>query len=333
MDTKDFRAVFLQDVEQSLVGVVDMDVLNCVVNNITMILSNYEITDRCTDLIPVDDENQKIIKQYLACLAIEGKSEKTIQQYGRALQRISETICKSFTEYGVYDIRYYLACEKQRGISNATLENTRSYISAFFRWLSREGIVERNIMESVAVIKVPKEVREPFSDIEIDMLRGACKNLKERALVETLLATGVRVDELSNMNIDDIDFSTMTVHVLHGKGAKERITYINNICRKHLMAYLESRKDNCLPLFVNYRKDRLNNGGIRNILNTIGTRAGVENVHPHRVRRTFATGLAARGMDIQEIQKLLGHSNVNTTMKYIKINDDQVQASYKRYIA
>ena len=203
-------------------------------------------------------------------------------------------------------------------------------ISALLFYL---GIVERNIMESVAVIKVPKEVREPFSDIEIDMLRGACKNLKERALVETLLATGVRVDELSKMNIDDIDFSTMTVHVLHGKGAKERITYINNIGRKHLMAYLESRKDNCLPLFVNYRKDRLNNGGIRNILNTIGTRVGVENVYPHRFRRTFATGLAARGMDIQEIQKLLGHSNVNTTMKYIKINDDQVQASYRRFIA
>lgn len=333
MNTKDFRSIFLQDVEQSLIGIVDTDVLNCVVNNITMILNNYEIVERCTELVPADNENEKILKQYLACLAVEGKSENTILQYGRALKKMSNEINKSYVEYGVYDIRYYFAREKQRGISSVSLENTRSYISAFFKWLSREGIITRNIMESIHPIKVPKEVKEPFSDIEIDMLRSACKNLKERALIETLLSTGVRVDELSKMNISDIDFSTMTVHVLHGKGSKERTTYINNIGRKHLMAYLESREDDTLPLFVNYRKTRLNNGGIRNILNKIGARAGVENVHPHRFRRTFATGLAARGMDIQEIQRLLGHSNVNTTMRYIKINDSQVQASYRRYIA
>lgn len=333
MDTKDFRSQFLQEVEQSLVGTVDMDTLNCVMNNITMILNNYEIAERCTELVPTDNENEKTIKQYLACLAIEGKSEKTILQYGRALKKMSDEICKPYTEYEVYDIRYYFAREKQRGISNVSLENTRSYISAFFKWLSREEIIARNIMESIPPIKVPKEIKEPFSDIEIDMLRGACKNLKERALIETLLSTGIRVDELSKMNMDDIDFSNMTVRVLHGKGSKERVTYINNIGRKHLMAYLDSRKDNTIPLFVNYRGSRLNSGGIRNILNTIGARAGVDNVHPHRFRRTFATGLAARGMDIQEIQKLLGHSNVNTTMRYIKVNDAQVQASYRRFIA
>ena len=145
MDTKDFRSEFLQDVEQSLVGVVDMDVLNCVVNNIAMILNNYEIAERCTELVPADDENEKLLKQYLACLVIEGKSENTILQYGRILKRMSDEIRKPYTEYGVYDIRYYFAREKQRGISNVSLENTRLYIYPH----SSNGFQEKRLLQEI----------------------------------------------------------------------------------------------------------------------------------------------------------------------------------------
>lgn len=329
----DYRNEFLKAVEENLLTILEENDLGPVVDVITRLLSGYEITERCTDIAPLDDVNEKLMKRYAACLAIEGKSEKTIKQYTRSLRKLSEAIQKPFPEYGVYDIRYYLACEKQRGLSNMTLENIRASLSAFFRWLSKEGITERNIMESITPIAVPKEVRKAFSDVEIDALRGACKNLKERALIETLLATGVRVDELCQMDITDVNFSSMTVHVRHGKGAKERVTYISNVGKKHLTAYLEDRADDSIPLFLNNQKQRLNPGGVRSILNVIAKAAGVENVHPHRFRRTFATTLAARGMDIQEIQRLLGHSNINTTMKYIQINDMQVQASYRKYIA
>ena len=151
-------------------------------------------------------KNRTILKQYLACLTIGGKSKNTISQYGRMIERMSNVIGKPFTKYMVSDVRYYLACEKQRGLANSTLKNSRSYISSFFKWLSVEVFIPKNIMESIQPIKVPKEVIEPFSDVEIDMMRSACKNLKERSLIEVLLTTGIRVDELSKMNIDDIDF-------------------------------------------------------------------------------------------------------------------------------
>lgn len=329
----DFRSMLLQEIEQNLIGDVSQDKLKFIINTITLALANYEITEKCTDIVPVEDENQKLINRYCACLSIGGKSEKTIQQYKRSLKRINQVICKPFTEYDVYDIRYYLALEKQKGISNVSLENTRSYISAFFKWMFRESIVDTNAMDTIPPIKVPREVKEPFSDVEIDMLRSGCSSLKERALIEVLLSTGVRVNELSMMNIDDINFQTMTVHVRHGKGSKERITYISNVAKQHLVAYLSDRDNDAIPLFMNYRHKRLNAGGIRSILKTISKRSGVQNVHPHRFRRTFATGLSARGMDIQEIQRLLGHTSLNTTMKYVKINDSQIQASYKKYIA
>lgn len=329
----DYRAMLLREIEQNLVGNVGHDILHGVMDLIAISLANYEITERCTELAVTENENLKIIKRYLACLAIEGKSIKTIEQYNRSLIKMDQSICKPFTDYGVYDIRYYLALNKQKGISNSYLEYIRATISAFFKWLSREGIVDNNIMDSVSPIKVPKEIKEPFSDIEIDMLRSGCNSLKERALIEILLSTGVRVNELAMMNIDDINFQTMTVHVRHGKGSKERITYISNVAKQHLIKYLNSRDDNDVSLFMNYRRERLNDGGIRTILKTISERTGVENVHPHRFRRTFATGLSARGMEVQEIQKLLGHTNLNTTMTYVKINDSQIQASYRKYIA
>lgn len=329
----DLRGEFLKEIEMTIVNFTDKSHLENIMYNITMILNNYEIMERCTEIVPSQNENMKILSRYLASMAVEGKSEKTIAQYKRTLIKLDETICKPYTEYGTYDIRYFLACEKQRGLSNTTLENTRAYISSFFRWMVREEILNKNITEAILPIKTPKEVKEPFSDIEIDALRSACHNLRERALIEVLLATGIRVDELSKMDINDINFATMTVHVRYGKGSKERITYISNVAKKHLEEYLKNRDDGNVSLFVNYRKERLNNGGIRSILKTVGNRAKVGNVHPHRFRRTFATGLAARGMDIQEIQKLLGHSNLNTTMRYIKINDAQVQASYRRFIA
>lgn len=329
----DYRNEFLKAVEQSLLPVLGEGDLGPVVDVVTRSLNEYEITKRCTEVAPVEDGNEKLMKRYAACLSIEGRAEKTIRQYVGTLKRLSEAIPKQFPEYGIYDIRYFFACEKQRGLSNVSLENTRANLSAFFRWMFREGITSGNVMESIAPIKVPKEVKEAFTDVEVDALRGGCRTLKERALVETLLCTGVRVDELSKMDVGDINFSTMTVHVRHGKGSKERVTYISNIGRKYLTEYLECREDRSLPLFLNYRHERLNPGGIREILKEIAKTAGVDDVHPHRFRRTFATRLAARGMDIQEIQRLLGHSNLNTTMKYVQVNDAHVQASYRKFIA
>ena len=332
-ENEDYRMEFLHSVEESLLNVIDVDRLHQVVDEVTKVLSEYEITQRCTDLAPLDDANTKIAKRYCACLLVDGKSERTIKQYRRAIERFSNFMHKPFTEIGAYDIRYYLACEKERGVSNLTLNNTRGYLSAFYHWMNTEDLISKNPMENIKPIKFTEEVKLPFSDTEIDSLRSACKTEKDRAIVEVLLSSGVRVSELSQMNVEDIDMATLTVHVRHGKGDKERITYINSVAAKHLKAYLDNRKDDGEALFYSKQHQRIGISSIRYVLLEVAKRAKVAHVHPHRFRRTFATGIAARGMGVHEIQKLLGHSNISTTMEYITVTNDDVKASYNKYIA
>lgn len=329
----DYRGRFLQEVERELVGTMSQTELDYVMNTVTRVLREYEISERCTDIALADNTNEKLLAQYCACLRVDGRSEGTVYQYRREIERLAEAIGKPFTEMGVYDIRYYLGCEKQRGISNVTLENSRQKVSIFFQWLSDEEIIPKNVCRTISHIKVPKEVKKPFSDVEIDTLRSNCDGLKERALVEFLLSTGVRVNELCTMDRTDVDFTTMTVHVRHGKGSKERITYVNNVGREYLAKYLATRTDSDPALFINYRKNRISTGGVRAILNKVAERAGVFDVYPHRFRRTFATGLASRGMPIQEISKLLGHEKIVTTQTYVAVDGAQVHASYQRFIA
>ena len=333
-NNKDYRMQFLKDVETALVGRYSADQATTIANIVAKALSGYEIMERCTELVPMDDRNEKLIKRYGACLMVDGKSEKTIYMYLRTVRKLSEAIQKPFTEIGAYDIRFFLALEKERGVSNVTLENTRANLSAFFQWMTNDEVIPRNPIASLKPIKCPQEIKKPFSEIEIDALRSACTSLKERALIEILLSSGVRVSELASMEVKDINQTTMAVHVVHGKGGKERITYTTAVCLKHLLAYLTNRSENDgAALFYNRSHEPLNAGGIRFILNGIAKRAGVENVHPHRFRRTFATGLARRGMEVQEIQQLLGHTSIETTMRYVTVDTDKVQSSYRQYIA
>ena len=166
-------------------------------------------------------------------------------------------------------------------------------------------------------------------------MKCAClfQTKKERAIIEMLISTGVRVNELASMEVDDINFDELSVHVVHGKGAKERMTYTTAVSAKYVLDYLNNRKEESKVLFCNKNHDVIGTGGIRYILNQIATMANVKNCHPHRFRRTFATSLAKRGMEIQEIKKLLGHSSIDTTMTYIVMNDKKTQAEYSKYIA
>lgn len=329
----DYRYTLTKDIEASLATVLDRDTHALVVNRILTILSEYEVTKRCTEIVTYDDVNERTLKRYCACLNIDGKSQKTIYAYSRTLIRFLDFIRKPVTEIGTYDVRFFLASEKERGISDTTLESTRVKISAFFGWMFDEEMIEKNPCRTIKSIKTPKTEKHAFSSIELDALRNACRNNKERAMIEVLVSSGVRVSELTNLDVSDIDFSTMAVQVRQGKGGKDRRTYINDIAMLYLKKYLLTRSDNSNALFLNHSDERMGNGGVRVVLNTIGKRAKVDNVHPHRFRRTFATGLAARGMAVQEIQKLLGHTNINTTMRYVQMDDRKVKASYQQYIA
>lgn len=329
----DYRNQFINRLGESLVETISTEDLEKVISSVTTILADYEITERCTDVVVQDDYNDRMRKRYCACLLIDGKSKKTIYQYDRAISRFAKCIGKRFDQIGAYDIRYYLATEKDRGISSRTLETTRSYISAFFKWLMQEEAIEKDPSASIKPIKYVDVVRLPFNEVEIDTLRNAAVNVRDRAIIELLLSSGVRVSELTNLKVSDIDFNTLTVHVRNGKGGKDRVTYINAVAAKYLMEYLNRRKEDCECLFCNANHLPLNAGGVRSILKRLEAKSGVENVHPHRFRRTFATNMSRRGMDIQDIRRLLGHSNINTTLVYVSMDDREVHQAYSKYIA
>ena len=328
---EDYKNEIVKSIERKLVDILDIEEINYISDIIMKVLYDYDIIEK-QDRVNKSNSNKELLELYCSCLKIEGKSEKTINQYRRACQRLSNFIQKSFPEITTYDIRYFLSNQKQRGISNCSLENLRSYISTFFTWMYNEKITNENVMSTIKPIKIAKDIKKSFSDVEIDSLRSGCRTLKDRALIEFLLSSGVRVEELSEMKINDVNMETLTVHVKHGKGEKERITYISSVAKQHLNKYLMSRQDNVPYLFINKDRKKLEPGGVRYILREISKRSGIEDVHPHRFRRTFATNLAARGMDIQAISKLLGHAKIDTTLKYVFTNDEQVKALYNKYI-
>lgn len=329
----DCRNALIQSIRESLSTVLDVQTTEIVTQKIIILLGDYDVTKKSTDLVVYDDSNHKLLKRYSACMYVDGKSKKTIYQYQKALNHFLESVQKPVNEIGAYDIRYYLATKKESGVSDRTLENIRSYLSAFFQWLTEEELIQKNPCANIKPIKYADVQRMAFSSVEIDALRHSCKTLKERAIVEMLISSGVRVSELCDLDISDIDFQNMAVHVRHGKGDKERITYINDVARVHLQKYVSQRYNISTSLFCNHNGERITTAGIRHILKNISNRANVKDVHPHRFRRTFATELAKRGMAVHEIQRLMGHTDISTTMGYVCVDDIKIKASYRQFIA
>lgn len=329
----DYKTKLISEVSEALVGQISQNDIEIVSDEMAIALRDYELTKRVTELVKYDGANEMILKRYKACLVIAGRSPKTIEQYERMAKELFIALQKNYIDMTVSDLRYFLAYEKSRGVSNRTLENERVQISAFFAWLMEEELIQKNPCRSITPIRYTKEVKLPFSTIEIDAIRSACRTKKERAIIEFLLSSGVRVSELCSIPIGDVNFDTLSVIVREGKGSKQRTVYINELASKHLVEYLTDRNVSGDYLFYNKKREKLNPGGVRHILKTIEQRAGISNVHPHRFRRTFATGLANRGMEIQEIGKLLGHANLNTTLTYVYSSEEKIRSSYLKYIA
>ena len=323
-----------QDIMELLTNTFDIEQISVINMALTKAMQNYDIQIRSTQLTVYDDKNERLLKRYSACLYVDGKSKKTIDVYVRVLKLFSEFLGIPFDEIGTYDIRYYLASMKEKGLSDRTLENYRSYISAFYQWLTKEDFIAKNPCDKINPIKYKEEIRKPFTETEIDKIRSHCTTIRNRALVEMLLSSGIRVAELSNLQISDIDFNSLSVHIREGKGAKERVSYMTSVCAMHLKAYLLQRFDNNPALFVSDRKNQqLNPSGIRFILKSIEKASNIEDIHPHRFRRTFATNLAKRGMDVQTIARLMGHSNIQTTMIYVAMDDNKIISEYKKHTA
>lgn len=262
----DYKTKLISEVSEALVGQISQNDIEIVSDEMAIALRDYELTKRVTELVKYDGANEMILKRYKACLVIAGRSPKTIEQYERTAKKLFIALQKNYVDMSVSDLRYFLAYEKSRGVSNRTLENTRVQVSSFFTWLMDEELISKNPCRSIAPIKYPKEVKLPFSTIEIDAIRAACGSKKERAIIEVLLASGARVSELCSIKLSDINFDTLSIIVREGKGSKQRTVYINDLACKHLVDYLNSRNVTGDHLFYNKFKQPLCPEGVRHLL-------------------------------------------------------------------
>ena len=305
---------------KELVSAVDMA--------LTALFQKYDVSEACTDLAVCDDSNERIINTYIASMRLEGRSEKTLKQYYDALTKLLDEIPKSIKDIRTNDIRYHLAnYQATHKVSNATVNNKRKFLSAFFVWATREEIVDKNPMLKINSIKEKYVTKKPFSYIELAKIRDALEDNREKALVEFLLSTGCRVSEVAGLKVGNIDFRTGECVVL-GKGNKERTVYLNNKSMYYLERYIGGFVDADRPLFMNARGRGMTKQNIEELMRIIGKRAGVSKVHPHRFRRTMATNAMKRGMPVQYIQVILGHSKLDTTMIYCIYDKEVVKAEY-----
>ncbi len=329
---EDIRATIIQKVVEALNDRIDEETINLVQDVLIMQLNSYEVQERCTDIALRDNSAESTLKKFLATKRVEGIADSTLQRYADINRALLNFLGKPLEEITTYDIRFYLSLKRQSGkVSNRTLDGMRRCYSSFFGWLVAEGIINHNPCTSLAQIKSRKTVKKPYSATEMEKMRKACENIRDLALLDFLYCTGCRVSEVAKLDIADLDFEQMECVVL-GKGNKERKVYITEVAAMHLQEYLNSRKDSCDALFVGKGK-RLTKNGIEAVVKKLGRKAGVENAHPHRYRRTLATNLLDRGMNIQDVAEILGHADLKTTQVYCYISQANVKAAYHKFAA
>ena len=303
--------------------------------NLKVILNDFEIFKK-DKILPIDEskENQELLITFLSAKQIEGCSERTIAYYNTTIMKMLDSLNLKIENITTDDLRRYLSDYKnQTNVSKATVDNIRRVLSSFFSWLEDEDYILKNPVRRIHKIKTKKVVKEVLSDENFEILRDSCTNIRDLAMIELFASTGIRVGELVNLNIDDVLFNERECIVL-GKGDSERIVYFDAKTKIHLQKYLESRKDHNPALFVSFKKPykRLGINGVERRIRELGHEANIKKVHPHKFRRTMATHAIDKGMPIEQVQKLLGHVQIDTTMQYAMVNQSNVKIAHRKYI-
>ena len=288
--------------------------------------------EACHDLIPADtDSRANALKRFIACKMVEGCTQKTITYYSGTLKRFMLRMPKPIEQITIDDIRYYIAVRSmQDKVTKATQDNELRILKSFFGWASANGVTSGDPARGIKCIKAEKRVKKPFTPEEQELLRIACQgNIRTTAVLEVMLSTGCRVSEVAGMNRTDINDDEI---VVFGKGQKERRVFLNARAKVALGLYLKSRDDNNEAMFVSEDRpyNRLSIHTLEDMVRGLGVCAGVKEVHPHKFRRTAATTALRRGMPIEQVQQMLGHESIATTLIYAKIADDAVKQAHKR---
>ena len=290
-----------------------------------------------SDETPQKEEisNNEYLKMFIDAKRIEGCSMRTLSYYQVTVEHLLSQITCPIRKITTDQIRCYLAnYQKRNNCSKVTVDNIRRNISSFFSWLEEEDYILKSPMRRIHKIKTKQAVKEIISDEIIERLRDNCKCLRDLAMIDLLYSTGIRVGELVGLNISDINFEEREC-VVYGKGDKERRVYFDAKAKLHLQNYIESRVDNNPALFVTLDApyDRIKISGVEIHIRELGRKLDIEKIHPHKFRRTMATRAIDKGMPIEQVQKILGHSQIDTTMKYAIVNQNNVKTSHRRYIA
>lgn len=279
--------------------------------------------------------NTEYLRLFIDAKSIEGCSARTIKYYSSTIEHMLSKIQTPIRKITTEIMREYLVdYQKQRNCSKTTVDNIRRNISSFFSWLEEEDYILKSPMRRIHKIKTKSVVKEVISDEEVEKLRDNCSTLRDLAIIDLLYSTGIRVGELVRLNIADIDFESREC-IVFGKGDKERRVYFDAKTKIHLKKYIDSREDNNSALFVslNAPYNRLKISGVEIRLRQLGRRLKLKAIHPHKFRRTMATRAIDKGMPIEQVQKILGHSQIDTTMQYAIVNQNNVKISHQKYMS
>ncbi len=289
------------------------------------------------EIIKTDNDEKNQIDYsdiFVSAKRVEGCSERTLNYYKTTIDNMLNSVDKKVNNIETDDLRKYLAdYQLNNQCSKVTIDNVRRILSSFFAWLEDEDYIIKSPTRRIHKIKTMKTVKETYSDEELEEMRDSCDEIRDLALIDFLSSTGVRVGELVNLNIKDIDFENRSCVVL-GKGSKQREVYFDARTKIHLQNYLSTRIDNNQALFVSllHPFNRLKISGVEIRLRELGNKININRVHPHKFRRTMATKAIDKGMPIEQVQVLLGHSKIDTTLEYAMVNQNNVRNSHKRFI-
>jgi len=293
-----------------------------------------QVMQKLPDTVAAEEAAPDLVQIFLSAKRVEGCSDKTVLYYDSTIRNVLNTIGKDVRNVATDDLRLYLDCyQSTHGVSKVTIDNIRRILSSFFAWLEDEDYIVKSPVRRIHKVKTCKTVKETYSDEVLELMRDHSECVRDLAIIDMLASTGMRVGELVKLDRSDIDFANRECVVL-GKGNKQRKVYFDARTKIHLQRYLNSRADDNPALFVTLQRpyNRLQISGVEIRLRRLGEKLNLNKVHPHKFRRTLATMAIDKGMPIEQVQQLLGHQSVDTTLQYAMVNQSNVKQSHRRYI-
>ena len=322
----------LTDVMQEMLPYLDNYQLQQLRQSLDRVFQTYEIV--CFSKEDEKDDNPELISRFIASKRIEGRSEKTLKYYHTTIEMMIQSLGKNARHILTEDLRGYLTkYQINHNSSRVTIDNIRRILSSFFSWLEDEDYIVKSPVRRIHKVKTAFSIKETYSDEELEIMRDNCDEIRDLAIIDMLASTGMRIGEMVLLNREDVDFSEREC-IVFGKGDKERIVYFDARSKLHLQEYLKSRTDDNPALFVTLRAphERVQIGGVEYRLREMGKRLNIHKVHPHKFRRTLATMAIDKGMPIEQLQHLLGHQRIDTTLQYAMVKQSNVKIAHRKYI-